>query len=229
MTLLVSVLVLGAVTIVVGAGMAIRGIEEIDLSKSTVQTAETLAIADSCLDHALIELKRTPSIFTGTVLNVGDGQCEVSVIGTGDYRTVISTGSLLQWTREIYSEITLSGSFVIQTKWRHGTPIFNSSSAISSSTPSSDSSSTSIPSSDSSSSEPLPSSSPPSSDSSSTIPSSSPPSSDSSSAIPSSSSSEMPSASSSDSSFSYSDSSSSDSSFSYSDSSTSYSDFSSSY
>ena len=217
MTLLVSVLVLGAVTIVVGAGMAIRGIEEIDLSKSTVQTAETLAIADSCLDHALIELKRTPSIFTGTVLNVGDGQCEVSVIGTGDYRTVISTGSLLQWTREIYSEITLSGSFVIQTKWRHGTPIFNSSSAISSSTPSSDSSSTSIPSSDSSSSEPLPSSSPPSSDSSSTIPSSSPPSSDSSSAIPSSSSSEMPSASS------------SDSSFSYSDSSTSYSDFSSSY
>lgn len=116
MTLLISVLVLGAVTIVVGAGIAVRGIEEVDVGRSTVQTAEALAAADGCVEVAMLQLKRGVA-FTGTTLPIGDGVCHVRVSGSSSSYAVVASGTVLQWTREIRAGITMSGSVIQELIW----------------------------------------------------------------------------------------------------------------
>jgi cysteine-rich repeat protein len=117
MTLLISVLVMGAAAIVIGASMAIRGIEEVDIGRSTVQTTETFAVAEACAEEALLQLKRRGAMYTGTTLAVGDGICSVVVTGTYPYMFIHASGSILQWTRELYSRVVLSGSTVEIVHW----------------------------------------------------------------------------------------------------------------
>lgn len=117
MTLLISVLVLGAVAIVVGSGVAIRGIEEVDISRSTMQTSEALAVADACVEEALLQIKRENTAFTGTSLTIGDGSCTVSVTGTAPTYVLSVSGTVLQWTRDIAATITYTGSTISKVEW----------------------------------------------------------------------------------------------------------------
>ncbi|MCK5020399.1 MAG: Ig-like domain-containing protein [Candidatus Peribacteraceae bacterium] len=122
MTLLISVLVLGAVTLVVGASMAIRGIEEVDIGNSGVQTIESLTVTEACIEEALLQIKRFGSSYTGTSLNVGDGNCVIGTSGTAEYIVLQSTGAVKKWTRKVVVDVVLTGSNIATNTWRHNNP-----------------------------------------------------------------------------------------------------------
>jgi len=94
-----TVLVVGSVSLAVALSIALRGIGELQMGFSENQTFETLAIADGCLQEALMRISLDAS-YVGGALTVGDGSCTITVTSQGTERTIAMTATLDRWTRK---------------------------------------------------------------------------------------------------------------------------------
>ena len=97
--LLMTVLVVGSVSLAVALSIALRGIGELQMGYSENQTLETLAIADGCAQEALIRISLDRT-YSGGTLSVGDGSCTFTVTSQGTESTIAATATLDRWTRK---------------------------------------------------------------------------------------------------------------------------------
>src|SRR3972149_7439961 len=82
---LISILVVSAVALAISMSISLLGIGEARSSLDFKKGQETLKIAESCVEDALLRRKNDPS-YTGTGANaliVGDGECSISVSPSG--------------------------------------------------------------------------------------------------------------------------------------------------
>ena len=80
------------------------------------QGANSLDIAESGAETAMIKLLRNPN-YTGETLTVGGGQAVVTITGTNP-KKVISKGTLNNFTRTIQVMVDTSNDTLTATSWK---------------------------------------------------------------------------------------------------------------
>src|SRR3989344_3195474 len=76
--LLLTVLVCGAVALGISMNLAMRSIGELDMGFAGKQSLEALAVADGCVEEALLRLWEDID-YAGGTLDLGDGSCAITV------------------------------------------------------------------------------------------------------------------------------------------------------
>lgn len=103
----VTVLVISAIALTIGVTAALLGINEMQFSYYTDQSAVVLHQADGCLEEGMYRLKLDPS-YTGGSIPYADASCTVTVSGAGGTRTVTSTLTHGDFTKTIQGSVTFS-------------------------------------------------------------------------------------------------------------------------
>ena len=116
---LLSVLILGAVSLSVALVLLTTGTDSQKAALVTQHSAQARGLAASCGDEALQQL-RDNNAFTGTnSLTVGQGNCSYTVTNTGSStRTIDTTGNVSDVTRRVKIYVTITSSSISITSWQ---------------------------------------------------------------------------------------------------------------
>lgn len=98
--LLITVMILGTIALLIGIGLALRGIGEMDMSYSSSQAQKAQAIADGCAEEALGRLWADSS-YTGGDVTIGQGVCTISVLDTDNERSVHIEATIDVWKHSV--------------------------------------------------------------------------------------------------------------------------------
>lgn len=115
--LLLTVLITGAVALTVSIHLALRGVGELDMGFAGSQTQRAFAIAEGCLEEALLSLSQDPS-YAGGDLRLGAGSCTIEVQGEGGERTVVVRAVLDRWIRKVQVHVDISTPSITFLEWR---------------------------------------------------------------------------------------------------------------
>jgi len=113
--LLTTVLIMGAAALTISLSLALRGIGELDMGFSENQSKETLALADGCVQEALLRLSRNAG-YAGGVVSVEDGSCTITVTSAGTQRTISVNATIDRWTRKITARVDIASMTLIDWK-----------------------------------------------------------------------------------------------------------------
>lgn len=99
---LITVLVIGAVVLLIGLGMSVRSVMESDTSLDEELSHQALVMATSCMEQALLSLA-DDSAYTGNqTITIGSYTCTIATItGSGDTRTVQTSSTVSGYTRRL--------------------------------------------------------------------------------------------------------------------------------
>jgi len=97
---LMSVIIIGALLLVIGLSAAYRGQTELIMASDASREQEVRYVAVACVEEALFRLKKDPAYLGGTVV-VGAETCTVTVSGSGTARTVVSTATVADYTKTL--------------------------------------------------------------------------------------------------------------------------------
>lgn len=81
------------------------------------QGSNTLDVAESGAETAIIKLLRDPS-YTGETVPIASGTATITVTGTGNSRTILSDGVRGNFRRRIQVEIDYSNNILQVVSWR---------------------------------------------------------------------------------------------------------------
>ena len=118
--LLITVIVAGAVALAIGLGVALRSVGELSMGLAENQSAETLAIADGCVQEALQRLSLSYT-YAGATLTVGDGSCVITVTDSGTDKAIAVTATIAKWTRKIAAVAGKTNGKIVLRDWKENT------------------------------------------------------------------------------------------------------------
>lgn len=105
LSLLVVIVTIGAASLIIAVGMAMRGIGESDIGFSYDQGNEAFYFSDGCIDEALQQLRIASSTYTASTLSFASHSCMISVVGTGNNRIVYVTSTVGDFQSEITAQV----------------------------------------------------------------------------------------------------------------------------
>ena len=111
--ILLSYMVIAIIIITASIALVINGSIGTD---KIYQGANSLNIAESGAETAMIKLLRNPS-YTGETLVIGNGQAVITVTGTNP-KTILSEGTLNNFTRKIQVIVDTSNNTLTATSWK---------------------------------------------------------------------------------------------------------------
>lgn len=76
---LITVLIISAIALLISLGIGLSSINEANMSLQENQSSQAYYLANLCSEWALMKLKETGSAYTGEVLNIENGICQISV------------------------------------------------------------------------------------------------------------------------------------------------------
>lgn len=120
---LVSILVISAVALTVSVSIALLGVGEASSSLSFKKGQESLKVAESCIEEALIRLRDNASYDpagASTTLPDLAGSCTIDVSGTGVNRTIDVTSTISagpDYTKKIQVTAKRAGNSINITGW----------------------------------------------------------------------------------------------------------------
>ncbi|MDD3646959.1 MAG: hypothetical protein PHS44_00455 [Candidatus Dojkabacteria bacterium] len=117
--LLVSLLVISALALVLAIAVNLSAVDEVLRSSQGRSSLRSRTIADSCLEEAMLRLKRNSS-YMGETLNFEYGTCNVTILEAGTIRTVNIYASEETSVTELSVEVELSGTVPIINSWKKG-------------------------------------------------------------------------------------------------------------
>ena len=82
-----SLLIISTVVLAISLSISLTGINQMNSALGFSKSQETLLIAQSCTEEAMIRLRRQSSYSTGS-LTLGAGSCTINVSGTGSQKTI---------------------------------------------------------------------------------------------------------------------------------------------
>lgn len=87
-----SLLIISAIALSISISMTIVGINAAQNSLSLIKGTQTLKVAESCLEEALIRLKAN-SAYSGGSLNIDNASCTITITSTGANKTIDITST----------------------------------------------------------------------------------------------------------------------------------------
>lgn len=106
---LVTILVITAVALVLATSANLLGLGELQMSFNEAQSFKALDAANSCLDEALLRLKRN-SDFSSGGLNVDSDSCTINIAQSGNNRIITAEGVAGDAVKKIETEVDISSS-----------------------------------------------------------------------------------------------------------------------
>jgi hypothetical protein len=115
---LMSVLLIGAIGLVVGVSLILMGLANSKTSLAVVQEDQAKALANACAEQALQQLFNSSNDYTAGSLTLGQGTCSYTVTNTGgDTRKITATGTVGTVIRK--DQITTNGfSPMVISSWQ---------------------------------------------------------------------------------------------------------------
>src|SRR6056297_10402 len=120
-TALVVVLIIGAASLIMAYGATLLGLGELNMSYTARQGGGAMAGAESCLEEALIRLKRSPT-YSGGNLEIGEYSCIINISGSGDPYMVSVESSYGDYTKKIEAEAVFDNGIPYLDSWREVSP-----------------------------------------------------------------------------------------------------------
>lgn len=117
---LISTLVIGAVVSVIT--VAILWMSSVSSHTSIVRGhgLSARALADACAEYALQQIRNSTSFSGGGTISIGDGSCSYVVsVGSGEARTISTTGDMDQSSIDLVIEIDSISPLINVTSWRY--------------------------------------------------------------------------------------------------------------
>lgn len=118
MMLLTTVLLMGAVALMIALSVANRGIGELSTSFNENQGIRAYDLAEGCAQNSLLRLSQNPA-YTGETLSLNEGDCVISVQSNGNDRTVSVSATVQAWTHHLILQLTISGTSITINEWNH--------------------------------------------------------------------------------------------------------------
>ncbi len=112
MAALLTVVIVGVGTLIMGLTAALLSLGELDMGYDASQGAETLSLADGCLEEGLRRLRLDDS-YSGGALNLGDGSCTIGVESSGINRVITVTSTITNYHKVIQMDVDIDSSSVI--------------------------------------------------------------------------------------------------------------------
>lgn len=101
----------------VGASFLSMG--ELDMSIASVKGRKALSYAESCIDEGLRRIMIDPDFYADSQpIVIGDGQCLLTVSGSGNSRTIIGAGSADVYQKKIEADLSFSGQEININNWQ---------------------------------------------------------------------------------------------------------------
>lgn len=100
---LISILIIGAVVLVISIGLSLRSISETDMSLSQQQANTALSLANLCAEQALFKLESVLNYSGSETLNIDGNSCSIlAITGSGNInRTVTTQSTVAGYTRKV--------------------------------------------------------------------------------------------------------------------------------
>lgn len=99
MSLVVAVLVVGAVALMVIVGIGLRGTREVSAGAAATGGQQALALADGCAEVALYEITQSAT-YVGATIGFAGGTCAIAVSGNGTSQATVTVAATWdKWTR----------------------------------------------------------------------------------------------------------------------------------
>jgi len=126
---LLSVLVVGAISLAVTTSALLLSTSAARTGLSLKHSSESLALAQACAEHAVLELRSNSSYGGSELLSIGNGTCEILTVGgTGnENRTICAEGIRGDTARRIEILITRLLPKVAITSWQEVTDFISCS------------------------------------------------------------------------------------------------------
>lgn len=122
-TLLITVLIVGTVALVVGMGLILRVIGELDIARTSNEAQQSLATADSCLQEVLLGLWGDKTYAReGKILVFDRGECTVSMERDKEGRSISLTARVGGLTRRIQAVVDPDQPQLRLLKWQWEVP-----------------------------------------------------------------------------------------------------------
>ena len=115
--LLLTVLTTGAVALTVSIHLALSGIGELDMGFAGTRSRKAFALAEGCLEEALLSLARDTS-YAGGSHRFSEGSCAIAVQGDGAQRAIVARGTVDRWVRKVEAQVDISTPRVTLLDWR---------------------------------------------------------------------------------------------------------------
>lgn len=114
-SVLVTLLVFTAMALVIAGGAVTVSIINTQSTSVLVSGEETLHVAESGIDNAVLRLLRDDT-YTGETLTVGNGTATITVTGTTD-KTITSVGVIGDYRRTVQAVGSFTGSVFTLSSW----------------------------------------------------------------------------------------------------------------
>jgi len=103
---LISLLIITAVALAIGLSLNLLGLDEMRMGFRESKSSEAFYGAESCLEEALMRLKRDAN-YSGGTLQIGNGSCNIVITVNGSQRTITVSGTVNQLIRKIQTVVNV--------------------------------------------------------------------------------------------------------------------------
>jgi len=114
---LIAVLIIVAVTLSIGISLNLLSISETQTGLLKQQSAMSYAIADSCLQEAILQIERDKT-YAGANLNVGLGSCTITVVSQATDRIITVESNVNNIVRRLEASVDVSAAEVSLNYWQ---------------------------------------------------------------------------------------------------------------
>lgn len=114
-----SLLIISAVTLAIALSISLLGISAANTALGFKKGQETLKICEGCLEESLLRLRDNVN-YSGGSLAVGNGNCTITVSGTGSSRTIDITSIIAgppQYVKKIRATVKRTGNSLNLLTW----------------------------------------------------------------------------------------------------------------
>lgn len=116
---LITVLALLVFSVSISIAMTYISISESRVSADVIFGEQAFVLSESCAELALLKLRNDAS-YTGGLMHVSEGDCEVTVNTTGDESTVSVRAIRGEYTRSVRVEVTRDILALQMRSWQEG-------------------------------------------------------------------------------------------------------------
>lgn len=118
---LLTVIIISAVVLIMAYTASMLGLGELDLGYTSQKGAETLSVADGCIEETMrrIRLDTNYGVGAGEIsLTVSNGSCIIQVTDLGgNQRRITVVGTSGDYNKKIQTEITLDNNVISINSW----------------------------------------------------------------------------------------------------------------
>ncbi len=119
---LISVLVITAVSIIIGTTIVMKSITHASMSSSELYSSQAWAAANGCVEYTLGQFSLASTSFNsppaGTIMPVGSTNCQFSIVTSGNSEVVKASSTVSSFVRRLQVTVATNTPQSVISSWQ---------------------------------------------------------------------------------------------------------------